>query len=139
MVQTKPSTLTFADYLAYDDGTDSRYELVRGHLVAMTLPTWRHLLIARCLERMFEAAIEQSGTDWLAIQRAGQQVDEETSRLPDVMVVPMAAIQDAGESTAILQQAAILASNSHYGNEPYPIGPMCLGLKAESLILSSGG
>lgn len=109
MVQTQPSTLTFADYLAYDDGTDTRYELVRGHLVAMTPPTWQHLLIARYLERIFEAAIEQSGADWLAIQGAGQQVDEETSRLPDVMVVPLAAIQDAGESTAILQEAAIVA------------------------------
>ncbi len=109
MVQTKPSTLTFADYLAYDDGTDTRYELVRGHLVAMPPPTWQHLLIARYLERMFEAAIEQNGADWLAIQGAGQQVDGETSRLPDVMIVPMAAIQDAGESTAILQQAAVLA------------------------------
>ena len=109
MVQTKPSTLTFADYLAYSDGTDTRYELVRGHLVAMTPPTWQHLLIARYLERIFTAAIESIGEDWIALQGAGQQVDGETSRLPDVMVVPMSAIQDAGESTAILQVAAILA------------------------------
>jgi hypothetical protein len=27
--------LTFDDYLAYDDGTDSRYELVDGELIAM--------------------------------------------------------------------------------------------------------
>jgi Uma2 family endonuclease len=109
MVQTKPSTLTFADYLASADGTDTRYELVRGHLVAMTPPTWEHLLIARYLERMFTVAIESIGEDWIALQGAGQQVDEETSRLPDVMVVPMTAIQDAGENTAILQVAAILA------------------------------
>ncbi|MBE9156690.1 Uma2 family endonuclease [Nodosilinea sp. LEGE 06152] len=109
MVQTKPSTLTFADYLAYADGTDTRYELVRGQLVAMTPPTWKHLLIARYLERIFTAAIEATGEDWIALQGAGQRVDEETSRLPDVMVVPVAAIQDAGESTAILQVAAILA------------------------------
>ena len=109
MVQTQSSTLTFADYLAYADGTDTRYELVRGHLIAMTPPTGQHLLMARYLERMFTAAIEASGEDWLALQGSGQQVDEETARLPDLMVVPRFAIQDAGESTAILQAAAILA------------------------------
>jgi len=33
---SSPSTyLTFEDYLAYDDGTDTRYELVDGVLVEM--------------------------------------------------------------------------------------------------------
>ncbi len=109
MVQTQSSTLTFADYLAYADGTDTRYELVRGHLIAMTPPTWKHLLIARYLEQMFTAAIEASGEDWIALQGAGQQVDDETSRLPDVVVVSLAAIEGAQERTAILQEAAILA------------------------------
>lgn len=27
--------LTFAEYLKYDDGTDTRYELVNGELIAM--------------------------------------------------------------------------------------------------------
>ncbi len=28
--------ITFAEYLTYDDGTDTRYELVDGELVPMT-------------------------------------------------------------------------------------------------------
>ncbi len=28
-------TLTFDDYLSYDDGTDDRYELIDGELVAL--------------------------------------------------------------------------------------------------------
>lgn len=32
MTQT-PVKLTFEEYLAYDDGTDNRYELVDGELV----------------------------------------------------------------------------------------------------------
>jgi len=32
-VATKP--MTFEDYLNYDDGTDTRYELVNGSLIAM--------------------------------------------------------------------------------------------------------
>jgi Uma2 family endonuclease len=38
MTQTaapKPKILTFEEYLAYDDGTDTRYELVDGELVEM--------------------------------------------------------------------------------------------------------
>jgi Uma2 family endonuclease len=31
--------ITFEAYLNYDDGTNTRYELVRGELVAMTPPT----------------------------------------------------------------------------------------------------
>ncbi|MBE9136140.1 Uma2 family endonuclease [Nodosilinea sp. LEGE 07088] len=109
MVQAQPATLTFADYLAHDDGTDTRYELVRGQLIAMTPPTWQHLLIARYLERLFEVQIQQLGTRWLALQGAGQQVNDDTSRLPDVIVVPIASIQDDYQNTAVLSDAAILA------------------------------
>jgi Uma2 family endonuclease len=34
--------LTFEEYLAYDDGTDTRYELVDGELVPLNLGTGRH-------------------------------------------------------------------------------------------------
>ena len=34
MNQTTTQRLTFEEYLAYDDGTDTRYELVNGVLVA---------------------------------------------------------------------------------------------------------
>ena len=68
MVGTKSKLFTFSDYVAYDDGTDARYELVKGQLVAMTPPTWQHLLIARCLERLFEAEIQRSQLDWIALQ-----------------------------------------------------------------------
>ncbi len=37
---TKPAVtkrLTFKEYLAYDDGTDTRYELVNGELIPIVL------------------------------------------------------------------------------------------------------
>jgi Uma2 family endonuclease len=108
MVQIRQNILSFDDYLTCEDGTDTRYELVRGQLVAMTPPTWQHLLIARLLEHMFEEAIEAVGQNWLALQGAGQQIDEATSRLPDVMVVPTASIQGESNSPAVLRDAAIL-------------------------------
>ncbi|MEO0541690.1 MAG: Uma2 family endonuclease [Cyanobacteria bacterium P01_A01_bin.105] len=33
MTQTRPRLKTFADFLAYDDGTDNRYELTNGELI----------------------------------------------------------------------------------------------------------
>lgn len=35
MTQAKPKFTTLEDYLNYDDGTDTRYELVDGELVKM--------------------------------------------------------------------------------------------------------
>ena len=49
MTQTassKPKLLTFEEYLAYDDGTDTRYELVDGELVEMPPETRKNNAIA---------------------------------------------------------------------------------------------
>ena len=40
---------TLDDYLTYEDGTDTRYELVNGELVAMAPPKGRHGAIAEFL------------------------------------------------------------------------------------------
>ena len=34
--------LTYQEYLTYNDGTDTRYELVDGELVAMNSPRAKH-------------------------------------------------------------------------------------------------
>ena len=49
--------LSFQEYLAYDDNTDNRYELVDGALVAMTPPLISHLDIAKFIERCFDQEI----------------------------------------------------------------------------------
>ena len=41
-------------YLTYNDGTDTRYELVDGELVSISLGTGRHEAIIRYLSRQFE-------------------------------------------------------------------------------------
>lgn len=48
MTQTQPF-LTFDEYLAYDDGTDTRYELVDGELVAMPPESPENLKLSRFL------------------------------------------------------------------------------------------
>jgi Uma2 family endonuclease len=46
--------LTFAEYLKYDDGTDTQYELVDGELIPMSLGTGKHGGISKFLERTFD-------------------------------------------------------------------------------------
>jgi Uma2 family endonuclease len=101
--------ITFEAYLNYDDGTDTRYELVRGELVAMTPPTWLHLRIARYLESQFNQEIKRLGQPWEAFREAGQQTDESSARLPDVAIVPVEFVEATLEQSAVLTVAAFLA------------------------------
>lgn len=83
--------------------------LCKASLLQCPPPTWQHLLIARFLERLLEAQIQRLGLDWIALQGAGQRVNADTSRLPDVMVMSAVSFQGNARETAILQDAACLA------------------------------
>ena len=39
MVETAEKLMTLAEFLDWDDGTDTRYELVRGKVVARAAPS----------------------------------------------------------------------------------------------------
>lgn len=45
MAEPAPRRMTVGEFLAYDDGTDTRYELVDGELVAMNPPAEPHVRI----------------------------------------------------------------------------------------------
>jgi Uma2 family endonuclease len=100
--------MTLEEYLNYDDGTDTRYELVDGVLLAMNPPSWLHLRIARYLEGIYNQEIERLGYPWEAFRDPGQQTEDRSARLPDVAVVPVAAVEAALEQSAVLTVAAIL-------------------------------
>ncbi|MBD2306375.1 Uma2 family endonuclease [Chroococcidiopsis sp. FACHB-1243] len=53
-ISTTSKRLTFEEFLAYDDGTDTRYELVDGELVEMPTESHENCQIAKLL--MFELA-----------------------------------------------------------------------------------
>jgi Uma2 family endonuclease len=85
--------LSFEAYLAYSDGTDTRYELVDGELVPMSLGTGRHGAIIRFLVQQFEAALAQSGQPWVVLPalvgvRSPRGRNWDSSRIPDVTVLP---------------------------------------------------
>lgn len=77
--------LTFDDYLAYDDGTDSRYELVDGELIAMPPESPENNSIAKGLFFEFAkyyplALIAHKDTE---IEVSGRRA---RCRIPDVLI-----------------------------------------------------
>lgn len=93
MTQT-PLKLSFEEYLTYNDGTDTRYELVDGELIPMSLGTGKHGAIAKFLERLFDDESVKIGARWTAQKfsvgvRSPRGGRWDTSRIPDVTVLPI--------------------------------------------------
>lgn len=101
--------LSFEDYIDFCSQTDERYELVGGKLILMTPPTWLHLKIAKFLEQVFDIAILELGYNWEAFRESGQRTDDDSSRLPDVVIVPTEAITPTLNQSAVLQCPSLLA------------------------------
>lgn len=51
LTQANLKIATFVDYLAYDDGTDRRYELTYGKLIEVPPESDENVLILRALDR----------------------------------------------------------------------------------------
>ena len=109
MIQAAAKILTFEEYLDYADGTDTRYELVRGRLVPMNPPTGLHILIAKYLERIFDQECRRLNFDWEAFRETGQRTERDSSRLPDVMVVGRNDFYQLLGRSAVLEVPAFLA------------------------------
>ena len=83
-VSSPSKYFTFEDYLAYDDGTDTRYELENGVLVEMPPESDENIGIARKLFleliKHFPAELVVWGTE---IEVTGRRA---TGRIPDLLV-----------------------------------------------------
>ncbi len=107
--------LTFEEYLAYEEGTDTRYELVDGELKAMSVGTGIHALIVDFLAEQFKLALSEwddphkamSGAIGVRSPRGGRQ---NTSRIPDITVLPLAQVR------AMIGREAVIDFN-----EPPPL------------------
>lgn len=107
--------LTFEEYLTYSDGTDTRYELVDGELVPMSLGTGKHGGIAEFLNDEFREEIKRRELPWTSKQmtvgvRSPRGRNWDTSRIPDVTVLTLAQWEAMGEREAVTNL-----------NEPPPI------------------
>ncbi|MEK0082952.1 Uma2 family endonuclease [Benzoatithermus flavus] len=58
LARTSPPRMTLEEFLRWDDGTDTRYELDRGELVAMAPARERHGVICQNADSVIERAVE---------------------------------------------------------------------------------
>nr|WP_290228366.1 Uma2 family endonuclease [Trichocoleus desertorum] len=104
---TATQKFSFEDYLAYDDGTGTRSELVEGELSPMSLGTGRHGAIAEFLNDQFRAAIKAAGLPWTSKDmrigiRSPRGGRWDTSRIPDVTVLPIAQWEAMADREAVI-------------------------------------
>lgn len=104
---TTTQKLTFEEYLTHDDGTDTRYELVDGDLVPMSLGTGKHGSIIRFLVHQFEDELAQSEKSWVALPalvgvRSPRGRNWDTSRIPDVTVLTLAQWDAMADREAVI-------------------------------------
>ncbi|MFN5514394.1 MAG: Uma2 family endonuclease [Cyanobacteriota bacterium] len=99
--------LSFAEYRAYSDQSDCRYELVEGELASMSVGTSLHGAIAKFLERSFDDEINRRGLPWTA-QKFTVGVQSplggrwDTSRIPDLTVLTQSQWETLAQREAII-------------------------------------
>lgn len=106
---TQKQLLTFEEYCTFDDGTENRYELVKGKLEQMNPHTFRHLLIADFLQDTLKAEIKRLNLPWLCLTEAGIRTGWRSSRLADVLVVDSEYVREYLDESAICQTPPILS------------------------------
>jgi len=85
MTQTKQRFLSFDEYLSYDDGTDTLYELFNGELIAVPPESGLNVQIANRLFLIFALLI---GTD--RVRGHGLELEvrgEPRNRYPDLTII----------------------------------------------------
>ncbi len=96
------------EYLQYDDGTDTTYELVNGELLPMTLGKGQHGEIADFIHISLRQEIKRLGWEWVSKQMVvgiqsprGDRWD--TIRIPDVVVLPLVQWREIQDREAIIR------------------------------------
>ena len=85
MLQIKPRFQSFAEYLAYDDGTDKLYELFNGELIEVPPESGNNVQIATFLLLQFASLI-----DYRQVRGHGLEVEvngEPRNRYPDLTII----------------------------------------------------
>ncbi len=96
------------EYLTYNDGEDTRYELVSGELKAMSVGTGRHGRIIWYLAKQFDQEFNRLNISLIALQgtvavqspRGGRW---DTCRIPDITVLPIAQWDEMQTREAVIR------------------------------------
>jgi len=99
---------TFEEYLTFEDGTDTRYELVKGELIPMSVGTGIHAFIIKFLVAQIEAVLSDleesyeafSGSIGVQSPRGGRF---NTSRIPDITILPLEQAKQLLEREAVIR------------------------------------
>lgn len=105
---TVKDTYTFEEYLQYNHDPDNRYELVDGRLELINPPTFRHILIAKFIERELDREINRLKFPWLAMREGGIRTGWRKSRIADVYVIEKEQIQNSLDESGILLTSPLL-------------------------------
>jgi Uma2 family endonuclease len=111
MVQLLTKTYSFAEYLAYNDGTDNKYELVNGELQLMTTASGFHALVLVLIYDVLKAEITRIKQQWKVMPgTVGVRTAKNKSRIPDLVVLSESQCQAIRTmSTAVLETPPLLA------------------------------
>ncbi|HHP7231528.1 MAG TPA: Uma2 family endonuclease [Xenococcaceae cyanobacterium] len=81
-------SLTFAEYLKYDDGTNNRYELVNRKLVLMPPASFLHSDIVEFIADLIKAICRENELDIkVKTGDVGVRTGIDSSRIPDIAVI----------------------------------------------------
>ena len=99
--------LTFEEYLNSEDGADTRYELVDGELIPISLGTGKHGAIIRFLWLQFESILSTSQRPWIVLPglvgiRSPRGRRWDTSRIPDLTVMSQTQWEAMAEREAVI-------------------------------------
>ncbi|MFK0730241.1 MAG: Uma2 family endonuclease [Gloeotrichia echinulata GP01] len=108
MLTTPVTSVTFAEYLTYDDGTGFHYELVDGRLELMNPPTIEHFLITKWLEQLLGGEIQRLNLPWLSFRESGVRTGQNKSRLTDLCVVTLEQAKELMKVSAVFQSPPLL-------------------------------
>jgi len=89
-VTTATQRLTFAEYLTYEDSSDTRYELVEGELQPMGVGTGKHAQVILFLYDLLRAEIQQRQQSRAVVPAAialRTPRGANTARVPDLTVL----------------------------------------------------
>ena len=103
----KSNLYSFEEYLNYNCD-ENRYELVDGELVLMNTPTFRHILIAKFIEKQLDKEINLLQLSWLCLREAGIRTGWRKSRIADVCVVEKEEVINSLDKSGVCETPPIL-------------------------------
>lgn len=111
MVKLLTKTYSFEEYLAYDDPSNNKYELVNGELKLMPTASGFHALILHFIFKILEQEIDKLKQKWKVMPgTVGVRTAKNKSRIPDLVVLSESQCQEIRKmATAVLETPPLLA------------------------------